>query len=199
MWSRLHRNHVIMAFPSFDTTTNSWAPQADISWCAGPVRESEFVRFTTRATTEDEAVNCALHKGVAWINQRLKHLRSDVSAVHQRRGDVIEALQQHLKRPHSMHSGLLRLTTPASQTKNLTFDQFKSIMANLGLSSSEQSLRKSYDALTKLRKVRHCSWAKITDKMQKSREFLAVTEESGRRTKAPARLPLTPRDWRRIV
>jgi hypothetical protein len=199
MWSRLHRNHVIMAFPSFDTTTNSWAPQADISWCAGPVRESEFVRFTTRATSEDEAVNCALHKGVAWIDQRLKHLRSDVRAVHQRRGDVIEALQQRLKRPHPVHSDLFRLPTPVSQTKNLTFDQFRSVMAKFGLSGSEQSLRKSYDALTKLRKIRHCSWAKIRDKVQKSRELLAVTEGSGRRPKAPARLPLTPREWRRIV
>ena len=31
MWSRVYRNHFIMAFPNFDTTTNAWAPQADIS------------------------------------------------------------------------------------------------------------------------------------------------------------------------
>ena len=188
MWSRLHRDHFIMAFPSFDTTTNSWTPQADISWCAGPVRESEFVRFRTHATTEDEAVNCALHKGVAWINQRLKH-SGNASVVDDRGGDVIEALQKRR---------LLRLTTPANQTKTLTFNQFKSLVGKLGLSGSEQSLRKSYDALIKVRKIRHWSWADIRDKVQQSQEFRTPARRSVRRTQA-ARLPLTPQEWRRIV
>jgi hypothetical protein len=192
MWSRLHRDHFIMAFPSFDTTTNSWAPQADISWCAGPVRESEFVRFRTRATTEDEAVNFALHKGVAWINQRLKHL-GKTCVVHEH-GNVIEALRER----HSRQSSMLRPTTAASQTKTLTFNQFKSVMNKLGLSDSEQSLRKSYDALIKLRKIRHWTWADIRDKVQHSQEFRTAARRSARRTQA-ARLPLTPRQWRRIV
>ena len=192
MWSRLHRDHFIMAFPSFDTTTNSWAPQADISWCAGPVRESEFVRFRTRATTEDEAVNFALHKGVAWINQRLKHL-GKTCVVHEH-GNVIEALRER----HSRQSSMLRPTTAASQTKTLTFNQFKSVMNKLGLSDSEQSLRKSYDALIKLRKIRHWTWADIRDKVQHSQEFRTPARRSARRTQA-ARLPLTPRQWRRIV
>jgi hypothetical protein len=191
MWSRLHRNHFIMAFPSFDTTTNSWTPQADISWCAGPVRESEFVRFRTRATTEDEAVNFALHKGVAWINQRLKHLGKP-SVVHER-GNVIEALRE---RP-SRQSSLLRPTTVASQTKTLTFNQFKSVMSKLGLSGSEQSMRKSYDALIKLRKIRHWTWADIRDKVQHSPGFRTTARGSAHRTQA--RLPLTARQWRRIV
>jgi hypothetical protein len=192
MWSRLHRDHFIMAFPSFDTTTNSWAPQADISWCTGPVRESEFVRFRTRATTEDEAVNFALHKGVAWINQRLKHL-GKACVVHER-GNVIEALRER----QSRQSSLLRPTTAASQTKTLTFNQFKSIMSKLGLSGSEQSLRKSYDALIKLSKIRHWTWADIRDKVQHSQEFRTVARRSARRTQG-SRLPLTPRQWRRIV
>jgi hypothetical protein len=192
MWSRLYRDHFIMAFPSFDTTTNSWAPQADISWCAGPVRESEFVRFRTRATTEDEAVNFALHKGVAWINQRLKHL-GKTCVVHEH-GNVIEALRER----HSRQSSMLRPTTAASQTKTLTFNQFKSVMNKLGLSDSEQSLRKSYDALIKLRKIRHWTWADIRDKVQHSQEFRTAARRSARRTQA-ARLPLTPRQWRRIV
>jgi hypothetical protein len=184
MWSRLYRNHVIMAFPSFDTTTNSWAPQADISWCAGLIRDSKFVRFTTRAPTEDEAVSCALRKGVAWIDQRLKHSRTD-----QRGGDVIEALQHRLKRTDSRQPSLVQLPRPASsEAKTLTFDQFKSVMSKLGLNGSEQSLRKSYDALIKLRKARHCSWAEIKNKVQQSQRFPTV-----------ARLPLTPQDWRRIV
>jgi hypothetical protein len=192
MWSRLHRDHFIMAFPSFDTTTNSWAPQADISWCAGPVRESEFVRFRTRATTEDEAVDFALHKGVAWINQRLKHL-GKACVVHEG-GNVIEALRKR----QSRQSSLLRPTTAASATKTLTFDQFKSVMSKLGLSGSEQSLRKSYDALIKLRKIRHWTWADVRDKVQRPQGFRTATRRPAHRTQA-ARLPLTPQQWRRIV
>jgi hypothetical protein len=193
MWSRLHRDHFIMAFPSFDTTTNSWKPQADISWCAGPVRESEFVRFRTHATTEDEAVNFALHKGVAWINQRLKHL-GNASVVRERGGDVIEALPEQ----RSRQSSPLRPTAAASQTKILTFNQFKSVMSKLGLSGSEQSLRKSYDALIELRKIRRWTWADIRDKVEQSQGFRTAAGRSARRTQA-ARLPLTLRQWRRIV
>ena len=189
MWSRLHRDHFIMAFPSFDTTTNSWAPQADISWCAGPVRESQFVRFRTRATTEDEAVNFALHKGVVWINQRLKHL-GNAGVVREHGGGVIGALQEQ----RSRQSSLLRTATAASQTKTLTFNQFKSVMSKLGLSGSEQSLRKSYDALIRLRKMRHWTWADIRNKVQQSQG----AHRSARRTQA-ARLPLTPQQWRQIV
>ncbi len=72
MWSRCYRRHVIMAFPSFDTMTNSWAPQADISWPTGPQRDSEFVRFPIRVMTEREAVACALRNGKSWIDNRLK-------------------------------------------------------------------------------------------------------------------------------
>jgi hypothetical protein len=193
MWSRLHRDYFIMAFPSFDTTTNSWTPQADISWCAGPVRESEFVRFRTHAPTEDEAVNFALHKGVAWINQRLKHLRK-ACVVDERGGDVIEALQERRTR----QSSLLPSTTAASQTKTLTFNQFKSVMSKRGLSGSEQSLRKSYDALIKLGKIRHWTWADIRDKVQQSQGFRTAARRAARRTQA-AQLPLTLRQWRRLV
>ena len=73
MWSWSYRKHVIMAFPSFDTATKSWAPQADISWPVGPVRESEFVRFPIRVMTESEAVACALSGGKSWVDQHVKY------------------------------------------------------------------------------------------------------------------------------
>jgi len=75
MWSRLYRDHFIMAFPSFDTATNTWLPQADISWCAGTLRDSEFVRFTAGAATEDEAVSLAVQNGIEWIDRRLKRFQ----------------------------------------------------------------------------------------------------------------------------
>jgi hypothetical protein len=76
MWSQLYREHFIMAFPSFDAATNTWVPQADITWCAGTLRDSEFVRFTARVATEDEAVSWAMQNGIEWIDGRLK-LRSE--------------------------------------------------------------------------------------------------------------------------
>ena len=42
MWSRLYRNHVIMAFPTYDTVANAWAPQADINWFAGSSHDSSL-------------------------------------------------------------------------------------------------------------------------------------------------------------
>jgi hypothetical protein len=193
MWSRSYRDHFIMAFPSFDTTTNSWTPQADISWCAGPVRESEFVRFRTRAMTEDEAVTCALHKGVAWINQRLRHL-GDSPRIVRERGDIVETLQHRLKR-RPRQSSLFQFAPP----KTLTFDQFKSAMGKLGVSGTEQALRKSYDALIKLRKIHRWSWADIRDKVEQSQRLRTAARRSMRRTRPGRRLPLTPQDWRRIV
>ena len=80
MWSRSYRRHVIMAFPSFDTATNSWAPQADISWPIGPERQSEFVRFPLRVMTESEAVACALRRGQSWIDNRLRARSAEKAA-----------------------------------------------------------------------------------------------------------------------
>jgi hypothetical protein len=70
MWSRTYRHHFIMAFPSFDTATQKWKAQADISWCRGNGRDSAFVRYHHRAT-EAEAVDFALQQSIEWVDQRL--------------------------------------------------------------------------------------------------------------------------------
>lgn len=71
MSSRLYGDHLIMAFPSFDTTTNRWAPQADISWNhKSPRRKFAFVRFPKRCKTEAEAITAALNMAEAWIDQQ---------------------------------------------------------------------------------------------------------------------------------
>ena len=72
MWSRAYRDHLIMAFPSFNTAMRNWRVQADISWCRGKLRESAFVRYPTYAATEAEAVSCALRQSVEWIDGRLR-------------------------------------------------------------------------------------------------------------------------------
>ena len=198
MWSKLYRNHFIMAFPSFDTTTNAWAPQVDITWCAGSIRDSEFLRFTTRAATEAEAVSCGLDKGTAWIDQRLKNKNNHQSAVEKKRGaQIIDALQS-LKPAGSRRPAWSQLPRTVGHAKTLTFNQFKSVMAKVGLNGSEQSLRKSYAALTKLRKSRHYSWAEITDKVQQFQRLSATTRRPARRAKA-APIPLTEQAWRRFV
>jgi len=198
MWSRSYRNHVIMAFPSFDTITNSWAPQADISWCAGPDRQSEFVRFQNRLMTENEAVSFALRRSVAWVNQRLKDLHRGPQAAYERGEKSIAALKDGLKRISSRQP--IRTHAPLSQSpaSTLTYSEFKSVMAKLGVDESEQSLHKSYAALVKLRKSHHCSWTEIKKKVEQSQEILTAPKGPSHGVKR-SRLPLTPQSWRRIV
>jgi len=91
MWSQLYRNHLIMPFPSYDTATSSWVPQADITWCTGGAREFEFVRFPKRVSSEAEAIRCALELGRNWIDDRLQ--RAGVAGQRQVI-DMIGALKQ---------------------------------------------------------------------------------------------------------
>lgn len=196
MWSRSYRNHVIMAFPSFDTLTNSWAPQADISWCSGADRESEFVRFRNRVMTENEAVSFALRRSVVWINQHLKQLQE---------GHAQSPQTNEIKSLAALKEGLKRLSVkrthaplPDNSASSLTYQQFKSLMVKLGFHDSEQSLHKSYEALIALRKTRRCSWTEIRKKVEHSREVLSAANRSPRRIKQ-SRLPLTSRAWQRIA
>ena len=70
MWTQTYRHHFIMAFPSFDTATQKWKAQADISWGRGNGRDSAFVRYHHRAT-EAEAADFALQQSIEWVDQRL--------------------------------------------------------------------------------------------------------------------------------
>jgi hypothetical protein len=96
MWSRLYRNHVIMAFPSYDTVTNAWAPQADINWFAGSSHDSMFVRFSKRCATEEEAVTWGLRRSEVWVDNRLRRLSRAILPGRGRGIDMIEAAKAHL-------------------------------------------------------------------------------------------------------
>jgi hypothetical protein len=198
MWSRLYRNYVIMPFPSYDTATNAWAPQADISWCVGPSRESEFVRFPNRFMTEAEAVACALRRGEAWIDNRLGRLGSVSGSEQARVIDMIGALKKSLEKVSPTQSPLAQGSIQRQAEKSFTFDQFKSAIAKSGLKLSEQTLQKSYTALVKLRKDNHWSWAQTRRKVEHSQQDRGAAQISPRRQKT-AQIPLTVRDWRRIV
>ena len=96
MWSRLYRNHVIMAFPTYDTVANAWAPQADINWFAGSSHDSKFVRFSKRCMTEQEAVTWALRRSEVWVDNRLRRLNRAILPERGRAIDMIEAAKSHL-------------------------------------------------------------------------------------------------------
>jgi hypothetical protein len=197
MWSRLYRNHVIMPFPSYDTATNAWASQADISWCAGPSRKSEFIKFPNRFLTEADAITFALRKGEAWIDNRLELLRSGRGSEHAVVIDMIGALKKSLEKVSPTQPRTQGLI-PWYAQKTFTFGQFKSVCVKSGVKLSEQTLHKSYAALVKLRKNKHWSWAQTRQKVERSQRDRSATESPARQQRA-ARIPLTERDWRRIV
>ena len=96
MLSRLYRNHVIMAFPTYDTVANAWAPQADINWFAGSSHDSKLVQFSKRCTTEEEAVTWVLRRSEVWVDNRLQHLSRAILPERGRGIDRIEAAKSHL-------------------------------------------------------------------------------------------------------
>ena len=198
MWNRLYRNHVIMPFPSYDTATNAWAPQADISWCAGASRVSKFVKFPNRFMTEADAVACALRSGEEWIDNRLGRLLSGSGSEHPAVIDMIGALKKSLRKVSPTLPPRTQGSIQWHAEKTFTFGQFKSVIGRSGVKLSEQTLQKSYAALVKLRENNHWSWAQTREKVECSRRDRSAAESPARPQKA-ARIPLTERDWRRIV
>jgi hypothetical protein len=197
MWNRLYRNHVIMPFPSYDTATNAWAPQADISWCKGSSREWQFVKFSNRFRTEADAVACALRSGEAWIDSRLGRLRSQSGSESVARIGTIGSLKRSLRKVSPAQP---RRTQGSTQwhEKTLTLGQFKSVIAKSGVTLSEQTLQKSYAALVKLRKNRHWSWTQLREKVEHSQRDRGAAESPARQPRVSS-IPLTERDWRKIV
>ena len=195
MWCRSYRNHVIMAFPSFDTATGLWAPQANITWVVGPMRESEFIRFPKRVLSEDDAADCAARAARTWIDRRLRALRH---------------APPRRYRPLAVAAATDRATQPAgakvtpnakpssAASRMLSFHRFKSMMRQSGVTVSDERLQKSYTALLELRRRNHSSWTEIKNKMAQSQARIANGETHGRKLKGD-RLPLTLRDWRRII
>ena len=197
MWCRSYRNHVIMAFPSFDTATGLWAPQANISWVVGPLRESEFVRFSKRVLSEDDAVACASRAARTWIDRRLRSLpkgppRQNLTAA----GDTVDAPLQPLKAGAARFARGVKLS--GSPTGMLTFNRFKSMMLKSGISVSDERLQKSYAALVELRRRNHCSWAQIKTKMEHTQAMMSGAQIGGLNVKLE-RLPVTLRQWRRVI
>jgi hypothetical protein len=193
MWYRSYRDHVIMAFPSFDTATSLWAPQASIAWVDGHARKSEFVRFAKRVMTEADAVALALDASHAWIDKRLRMANKGLP---ENKMQSVAGASPLLKGDRAR---VMRGVKPSrSAPRILTYAQFKSIVEKSGLAGSEPSLQKSYLALARLRRQNHCSWSQIVLKMKHSQDSTTAAHSKTLKTK-PARLPLTLRDWRRVI
>ena len=198
MASRLYGDHFIMAFPSFDTATNGWVPQVDVTWDhKSPSRKFAFIRFPNRFKTEAEAEDFALEMAQNWIDNHPRRLHS-YGARSGRVIDVMAALKHGLARSPSKQLGRGPLSSERHlEEKSFTFNEFKSTISARG-KISEQKLLKSYLALVKLRKNRHLSWAEARRKVEHSQQDLTATLSTMRRPRV-ARIPLTERDWRKIV
>ena len=194
MSCRLYRDHVIMTFPSFDTASSAWAPQANISWSVGRGREFRFVRFPKRVPTEGEAMAYALRLGEEWIDRRLKRGRRAAGARSARVIDVIGALKGSAERADSTQPVVSE--SPARRPReSLTFKEFKGAVTAAGLTLSDQLLQKSYAALLNVRREEGLSWAAARRKLSASKRHLKGSPSQRARS---ARLPLTERDWRRV-
>ena len=157
MWCRSYRDHAIMPFPSFDALSRSWLCQANITWVAGPHRESAFVRFQDRVQSEADAVTQSLNAAELWIDKRLE--RSFTAGK--------SRLPRAETGPVKKTASLPRVQKGAHPSdRALTFEQFKSFLKRYGELGGEQSLQKSYQALLRLRKKRHRSWKEITPKLR---------------------------------
>ena len=190
MWSRLYRNHVLMAFPTFDSAKHAWVPQVDINWFIGASRDSTFVRFPRRFLTEDEAVTCALVRGQAWIDKRLEILQG--RALVRRMFDIADARDEKAtkadaKQPHPV----LAATKPRAK-QSFTFEEFESLLAQKGLAFNLKTLQKSYAALVKVKKIKRWSWAETKRKVMRAQQAPAPAG-------APQRIPLTERAWGKVV
>jgi hypothetical protein len=192
MSSRLYRDHFIRAFPSFDTATNGWAPQADVSWdYESAIRKFAFLKFAQRCITEEEAITCALDMAQRWIDRRARHPDNPITAA--KPGHVIDMMRSLQKHRTKAASQQLR---PRLE-KILTFSEFKSAIAHTGLRVSENALHKSYAALDRLRNNKRLSWNDTRRKVERLQQDFNAARSTTRRLKA-ARIPLTETDWKRI-
>jgi len=191
MWSRLYRNHVLMAFPTYDSAKHAWVPQVDINWFLGTSHDSTFVRFPRHFLTEDEAVSCALARGQTWIDKRLERLQGR-SPERRRMLDRIQGFNESLtkaslKQPHPAQAAPRRSTKPS-----LTFEEFAHLLAQKGLAFNVKTLQKSYAALVKVKKIKRWSWAETKRKVMRAQHVPATTD-------VPQRIPSSERAWGKIV
>ena len=190
MWSRLYRDHVLMAFPTYDPAKHAWVPQVDINWFLGSLHDSTFVRFPRRFLTEDEAVTCALARGQAWIDKRLERLQG--RALVRRMFDMTDARDLSVTKASTQQPRPTHAAPKPHVEQTFTFEDFESLLAQKGLTFSVKTLQKSYAALVKVKKLKRWSWAETKRKVMRAQHAPAT---SG----VPRRIPVSESAWGKIV
>ena len=190
MWSRLYRDHVLMAFPTYDSAKHAWVPQVDIDWFLGTSRDSTFVRFPRRFLTEDEAVTCALARGQAWMDKRLERLQG--RALVRRMFDMTDARDESVKKASVKQPRPTHAAPKPYAKQTFTFEEFESLLAQKGLTINVKTLQKSYAALVKLKKIKRWSWAEAKRKAMRAQHAPTPTGTQ-------PRIPLSERAWGKIV
>lgn len=191
MWSRLYRDHVLMAFPTYDIAKHGWAPQVEINSFLGPSHDSTFVRFPNRFPTEDEAVNWALVRGQAWIDKRIERLQGRAPKP-RHMFDMIEAFNESLTKASPQQPRPAQAKPNRSLKSSLTFEEFTHLLAQKkGWTFGVKTLQKSYSALVKVKKIKRWSWAETKRKVMRA-------QQSQRPAGAPRRIPLSERAWGKI-
>jgi hypothetical protein len=184
-----------MAFPSYDTIANAWAPQADIDWFAGSSHDSKFVQFSKRCMTEEEAVTWALRRSEVWVDNRLRRLSRAILPERGRGIDMIEATKSHLGKVTPEQPVQARSATESRPEKTLPFYQFKCAFIESGLKLSDEILQKSHAAVTKPRNHNHDHWSRL-----ETRRKLKQTRQDLTAAMLPraSHIPLRQRPWRRF-
>jgi hypothetical protein len=197
MWSRLYRNHVIMAFPTYDTVANAWRPQADINWFAGTSHDSKFIQFSRRCTTAEEAVTWVLRRSEVWVDNRLRRLSRAILPGRGRGDRHDRSGEKSFGQSDSQAARPSSIGNRTGAGKNIDVLSFKCAFVGSGLKLSDEILQKSYAALIKPRNHDHWSWLETRRKLEHIRQDLTAAVASRRPPRA-AHIPLRQRPWRRI-
>ena len=190
MWSRLYRNYLIMAFPTYDTIANAWAPQSDINWFAGSSHDSKFVQFSKRCATEEEAVTWALRRSELWVDNRLRRLSR---AILPKRDGMIEAAKSHLGKVTPEQPVSARSSTEPGPEKNIDGLSVQVRLRRKRVKTQRQEFAEGHAALTK--PSNHDHWSRL-----ETRRKLEHTRQDLRAAVLPraAHIPLRQRPWRRF-
>src|SRR5215475_3131177 len=193
MWSRLYRKHVIMAFPSYDTVTNAWAPQADINWFAGSSHDSQFARFSECCATEEEAVAWALSRSKVWVDNRLQRLRRAILPGRGRGIDIIEAAKTHLGKVTPEQPVRGRSATEPGSGKTLTFYVLTCAFGGSGFKTQRREFAEKPRGIDQTRSHGHRCRLELRKKLEHTRQDLTAAM-----LPRGTHIPLRQRLWRKV-
>jgi DNA end-binding protein Ku len=136
-------------------------------------------------------------KVLALVDSKVKGEELEAAPASKPRGQVIdlmEALKKSLAGKVGEQEKKREPTVKPAAV--LSFNEFKEVFAELEV--PEQSLRKSYQGLDRLRKNQSLSWHEVGNRVQTLRSSLERDSLHSTGKLKAARIPLTERDWERM-